>query len=275
MEPAVTVAVLWLLFAATHVGLGTEPIRARLVARAGEIGFITIFSVVALLSFGLLVGYYATHRAGGAPGPALGAVAALRWPLFAVVTAGVALATAGLVRYPASPTALFGQAIRSPRGIERVTRHPFFAGVALVFLPHVLLAITLAGAVFASGAVLFAIGGAWLQDRKLLARRGAPYAAYVAATSAVPFGAVAGGRQRLVWRELPLGVLGAGVLATFLLRTAHDRIFAHGGAWVIGLLAAGAFVAAMQAHRRARRAGRAGPDARAHSPANATRRSRD
>src|SRR4030095_11369959 len=88
------------------------------------------------------------------------------------------------------------------RGIEKITRHPFFAGVGLFALAHALLATRLAGTVFFGGLLLLVVVGSWHQDRKLLARRGAPYAAYLANTSAVPFAAVLSGRQQLNWSDV-------------------------------------------------------------------------
>ena len=47
MEPALVVAVLWMLFGGTHIGLATRRVRAALVARLGEGGFTALFSAVA------------------------------------------------------------------------------------------------------------------------------------------------------------------------------------------------------------------------------------
>ena len=78
MEPAVSVALLWALFAVTHIGLATAPIRGRLAAALGETGFTFAFSAIASVSLALLVGYYAGHRFEGVAGPSLGAVPVLR-----------------------------------------------------------------------------------------------------------------------------------------------------------------------------------------------------
>ena len=43
MEPALGVALLWAVFGGTHIGLATMPLRGRLVARLGEIGFTALF----------------------------------------------------------------------------------------------------------------------------------------------------------------------------------------------------------------------------------------
>ena len=227
MEPALAVALLWLVFGGLHVGLATRRVRAALVARLGEVGFRALFSVL---------------------------VTALRWALMAVIVLGLGLAMASLVTYPASPMALFTATVRPPRGLERITRHPFFVGVALAALAHVPLATRLVGAVFQAGLASLAIAGAWHQDRKLAALRGRPYDDYVAQTSAVPFGAILAGRQRLVSRELPYGALALCLAAAVWLRTVHGAIFDHGGAWVVGVVLGGAAAVGLVSWRRARRA---------------------
>jgi len=79
-------------------------------------------------------------------------------------------------------------------------------------------------------------------------------------TSALPFGAVLGGRQRLVWRELPVAGLLVGLVLAFVLRAVHASIFSHGGAWVIGVTLGGVAILGIQDWRRARRTARAHSD---------------
>jgi len=257
MEPAFVVTLLWLVFGGLHIGLASGPTRTRLVAHLGEWGFAGLFSLAAAVSFTLLVTYYAAHRAEGAGGLALGEVGPLRWVLMASIVAGVILVTAGLLAYPRMPMARFGPRTWTPRGIERVTRHPFFAGMALVAVPHALLATHLVGTIFAAGFALLAIAGARHQDAKLLTLRGRPYGDYLAATSALPFAAILSGQQRLAWGELPAGALLGGLALALWLRTVHGAIFAHGGAWVIGVTIGGAAIFTLQEWRRARRLGSA------------------
>ncbi len=253
MEPAVTVALCWMLFALSHVGLATGRVRAALVARLGVWGFTGVFSLVAAGAFALLIRSYAIHRLDGTAGLALGTMPVLRIALMTVIVAGVTLATASLAVYPRSPMALFGETVRAPYGLERITRHPFFIGLVLIAVPHALLATRLVGTVFALGLAAVPAVGMWHQDRKLLALRGASYADYLAGTSAIPFGAILAGRQHLVWRELPMGAVSVGLALAWGLRSVHDAIFAYDGAWIIGGTVGGALILSVQAWRRARR----------------------
>jgi uncharacterized membrane protein len=255
MAPAFEIALLWLAFGGTHVALTAGPVRGPIVRRLGEGGFAAVFSLIAAVSFAALVTRYAQLRFTGAPGLALGTSEPLRVALMGLGGAGVVLAIVGLVSYPRLPSAVFGQRIAAPRGIERVTRHPFFVGVALLAVAHVLLATRLAGVAFFAGFALLAVGGAWHQDRKLLARRGEPYRAYLAATSLVPFAAIVAGRQRLAWRDVPVAALVVGVAAALALRAAHPSLFARDGLWIVVATVTGAMLATVQAWMRARRIG--------------------
>ena len=235
MEPSLLgVAFLALVFVGSHLGLATGPVRSRLVARFGERGFFAIFSGVAAISFALLAVWYADHRTDGPPGLALGAYPALRWPLVSILVLGLVFIIGGFARYTGGPYDVVDpDASRPPRGIERVTRHPFLVGVALFAGAHALLAPHLVGAVLMFSLAALACIGARHQDAKLRRRRGATFDDYLEHTSTLPFAAILAGRQRLAWRELPAGALVAGLALAVGLRSVHAQIFAHHGAWVI------------------------------------------
>jgi uncharacterized membrane protein len=241
MASSSAVVLLAIAFVGSHIGLATQPVRSRLVARFGEWGFRWIFSGVAMTSFALLAMWYADHRTEGPAGLALGAYPALRWPLVSIVVLGVVLIVGSFARYTGGPYDVVSPGTSRPaRGLERVTRHAFFVGVAMFAGAHALLATHLVGALVMLALAVLAIAGARHQDAKLRQSRGAPFAAYVAGTSAVPFAAILAGRQRLVWRELPWGAFLAGVAMAAGLRSVHADIFAHRGAWVILVIVGGA-----------------------------------
>lgn len=243
------------LFVGTHIGLATRPVRSRLVAACGEWGFLAIFFAVAATSFGVLTRFYAAHQWEGPPGPALGTSPPLRAVLMGCVVTGVALMVGSLAGYSGSAYDVGPPGpMRPARGLERVTRHSFFTGVVLFGVAHALLATRLVGSIVMLALAVLAVAGAWHQDRKLVQRRGAPFMEYLASTSALPFAAIAAGRQRLVWRELPIGAMVAGLVVAAGLRYEHGAIFAHGGAWVILAVVGGAAQVTASAWRRDRRA---------------------
>lgn len=69
-----------------------------------------------------------------------------------------------------------------------MSRHPFFAGLALVMLVHGLLASTLASSLYFFGFVVICVVGIPLQDHKLRQRWQDTYAAFEQSTSTLPFG---------------------------------------------------------------------------------------
>ena len=262
MEPSITIAGYWLLFAGTHIGLATAPIRGRLVQRLGEVGFAAVFSLVATVTFALLVRAYAALHFEGALGLGLASVTGVRELLLVVSGAAMLLALASFARYPASPYAVYGGRHNAdPHGMERVSRHAFFAAMALFGAAHALLATRLVGTVFFGVLAVYSTLGAWHQDRKLLALRGAPYERYLAATSMIPFAAILAGRQRLVLRELPWLHLAAGLGLAVGLRAVHGAILSAGGAWVVAAVIGVAVVAGAESWWHARHAPRRTPSA--------------
>jgi uncharacterized membrane protein len=254
MDPWIVVASCWLLFVGTHIGLATNRIRTPLVARLGPWGFGHLYSAVAAVTFGVAIHTLAIHQGVGPPGLGLVRFAGLRWLGIGLVVSGVALSVASFWSLPASALALLIEGPpRGPRGLERITRHPFFVGTALLGTGHVLLASSLVGTIAFAGLAILSIGGALHQDAKLRANLGQPHADYLARTSFIPFAAIIRRRQQLVARELPWPGFAVGLAIAFALRSAHDSILANGGAWVIGVAVVGAVLATLQTRMKRRR----------------------
>lgn len=217
---SVTLAIvgLWLLFAATHMGMSSRTLRPRLVATLGERGFLGVYSLLAIAVFSALVWLYWTHRHQGAlvyAPPALG-VAGL-WALYALQGVAWTLVVAG--NLSPSPAAFVPESLRAkePRGVHCITRHPLFMGLGLFGALHLLVMGFGSDVAFWAGFPLFAIAGCWHQD--LRKRATLPdYAAWCAATPFLPFA----GRESLRGvRELPLLAIAIGVALTIGLRWAH------------------------------------------------------
>ncbi len=91
-----------------------------------------------------------------------------------------------------------------------------------------------------------------MQDQKLQARLGAPYRAYRAATSAVPFAAILTGRQSIAWDEQPWGAFALGLALAWGLRMIHAHLFDFVGLGIVAVVLAGAAMATVGAEREAK-----------------------
>ena len=260
LVPAAVVALCLLVFSITHVGLTTERTRARLVAALGPLGFGILYSAIAFVGFGALVHVYARLQAAGAAGLPFAELWPVRALGISLVVAGIVLATASFFSPPASTLALaFKGSRRRARGLERVTRHPFFAGTVMLGLGHALVAQRLVGTVAFGGLALMTVVGAMHQDRKLARHLGPSYVEYLSETSFVPFAAILAGRQRLLLAEIPWIGLAVSIAVAFLLRSVHSSILARDGLWAMGVLMLGVVAATMLTWLGRRRKRAAGP----------------
>jgi uncharacterized membrane protein len=216
------IAALWLLFAATHMGLASRSLRPRLVAALGPRGYQGLFSLVALASFVPLVSLYFRSQHAGPHLWYLGQHAGVRWLGYAGMALALTLMLGGLLR-PSPAGMVPGRA--EVKGILRVTRHPLFMGAGIFGLVHLLVAnLNAAELAFFAGFPLFAVLGCRHQDQRKLAGGDESYRRFCAETPFLPFGR-AGALQGL--RESPLA-LALGVGAAVLLRWFHPSWF--GGA---------------------------------------------
>jgi uncharacterized membrane protein len=215
--PLLMAAAFWF---ATHNGLASGLMRARLVASLGANGFRIFYSILSVLALVLLA------RASGAadPVPIWTAPAWLRLVLALIMLPAFLFFTAGLSR---NPTGIAGEglAAQQVRGIQRITRHPMLWSFALWALVHVLGNGDLASVIFFGTFAISALIGMPSIDRKLAARDPEAAAKLQAVTSILPFGAIMAGRNRLVLAEIGwvapvLALLGWAVTLHF-----HARFF--------------------------------------------------
>lgn len=250
MQTGLITTLLWLLFGGAHVGLSARPIRKRLVDLLGQTGFIAIYSLVAIATFAMLVHYVALHRFDDPQTGLLVTVPPIRGALVALSVAGFSLFVAAVLLYPRLPMAVFRHRATPVRGIQQVTRHPFFSGIAIWAAAHSLLAPSRATFVFFVGIVVLTLAGGRHQDRRLVAELGEPYRSYLAATSFWPFVAAVTKRQQIRWREQPWGAYAIGIVTSLGLYKVHDHLFDHGGAYVIATVSLGSIFAILSCRVR-------------------------
>jgi len=206
MQPTLIVLTAWIIFGGSHLLLSGTPLRAWMADRYGARGFTIVFAGVTVVTMLGLIWAAASYGDQGRPGLGISAYPAVRWGLGGVSALGAVLAIAGLINYPRSPMAILAQRQREqakytdfqlnpPSAIERVARHPFFIGLAIMMSAHMLLASTLAGAVYFGGFVVVAVIGIPIQDRKLRTRWENVYTAFEDKTSNIPFASKTGNQD--------------------------------------------------------------------------------
>jgi len=214
---AVWIAALWVLFAATHMGLSSARFRPRLVARLGARGFQGVYSLLALAIFVPLVATYYAHKHTGPYLWNLSQLPGVRWLGYGLMGAAFVLVVAGLVQ--PSPAGMV-PAKPEVRGVARITRHPVLMGFGLWGLAHLLLTIVHAAELaFFGGFAIFAVVGCEHQDQRKLAASES-YRAFHAATPFLPFSRL-GFVRGLAEMPLPVAIAGGIALAWALRRYAH------------------------------------------------------
>lgn len=186
----------------SHFLISSAALRAELVRRLGEGYFSLAYSVVAFGAFAWLITAY-QH------GPALSLWAAPVWvkvALLPVILAASILVVAGLTT--PNPVMVRSDGLferpNIVRGVLRITRNPFFWGVGLFAIAHVIMTGHISG-ILAFGSVGFlGLAGGAILDAKKSRRHRRTWDSFAATTSNIPFLAIAQGRQRLAWREIGL-----------------------------------------------------------------------
>ena len=195
MNPVVGLALATAAFVGTHL-LMSHPLRAGLIARLGERGFLGLYSLVSLLLFGAMV---ATWRSAPDPTP-LWTAPLWWWPIASLIMLAASILLVGsLIGNPALPhPGAPPRAIPPPRRLFAITRHPMNWSFMLWALVHLSISWSARNLIVALGILILAFVGSIGQDRKKAGLIGEPWREWVARTSFLPFGALLAGR--VSWR---------------------------------------------------------------------------
>jgi len=188
-------------FVGSHFLLSSTPLRGVLARRFGERGFAALFSLLAVAAlFWLVMAFRAAQEDSLAlwslPGGRHLALTVMPFVLLLLVT-GYAARNPTAVMQPAPDEAWH------PTGIFTITRHPIMWGIGLWALLHIAANGNLAGLVFFGAFALLAFLGTIAVDAKK--RRAWPAASWrrlAAATSNMPFVAIAQGRTHFDWKGI-------------------------------------------------------------------------
>ena len=111
------------------------------------------------------------------------------------------------------------------QGMLRITRHPFLWGVAIWAAGHLLVNGDIASVIFFGTFLILGIAGTVSIDAKRQRELGPVWQEFAQKTSAVPFAAIAAGRQSFNLQEVGYIRLGAAVVVYLCLVGAHHHVF--------------------------------------------------
>jgi uncharacterized membrane protein len=218
MSVLLIAAVIWI---GIHLGIAGTRVRDTIVARIGDGPFRGLFSLLSILAIVFLV------RAWSTAGTTLlwASPVWLNWLLAAVMLIAFVLFVASVSRR--NPTMVTGETAMAqpPRGIQRVTRHPMLWSFALWAAVHIVGNGDTAAIVFFAAFLVTALAGMPSIDAKLARRDPPTWQALSAATSIVPFVAIAQGRNRFVPGEIGWQTVLIGAVVWLVLLLLHPWLF--------------------------------------------------
>jgi uncharacterized membrane protein len=168
-------------FVGTHFLL-SHPLRDPIVRKIGERTFQSIYSLVAIATFGSMIWFY------GVIGdePQLWTPGEAAWIAGAVLMwLGSILFVGSFVGNPALPGARGPKG--GPKGVFAITRHAMMWGFALWAIVHLMVVATPKALVFDGAILLLAGVGSALQDRKKAGLMGDAWHEWTAQTAFWPF----------------------------------------------------------------------------------------
>ncbi len=204
-----------------HLGVSGTRLRDRLVAAIGLRAYMVVFSLASVATIVWLVSAYKAA-------PYVETWGQLQWwkPFaIALMLPAFLLVVVGLTTPNPTSVAQEGLVGQAPRGIVRITRHPFLIGVALWSTVHLVGNGDAASLLFFASLLVVSVAGTVSIDAKRRRALGAAaWDGFARQTSIVPFAAVLSGRAKLAWPELGWWRPVAGVAAYALMLGGHAHL---------------------------------------------------
>ncbi len=214
MTPLTCLILAMASFVGTHFLL-SHPLRAPLVGRLGERGFMGLYALVALATLGWTIWV----ARGMEPMAPLWASPPwfFDWAAPILMLVASILLAGSLIGNPAfpDPTRDGSQPVRPATGVFAITRHPMNWAFILWALTHIALSGGPANLVIATGILILTFFGSFGQDRKKERLMGDAWRGWEARTSFVPFGAIIAGKVPLgaAWPGFVPLILGTAIWA--------------------------------------------------------------
>lgn len=208
-------------FLAIHLGVAGTRLRDAVVERLGSSGYTIAFSLASLGGIYWLVQAYKAA-------PYLVTWGQLEWwKPFAIAFMLPAFLLALIGVTTPNPTAVGqeAQVSQAPRGIVKITRHPFLMGVGLWALVHLIGNGDVASLILFGTFVIVCFAGALSIDAKRRRVLGpAAWSPFEGQTSILPFAAVMRGRTALALHDVLTWRAGLGVVAYALMLGGHSHL---------------------------------------------------
>jgi len=201
-------------------GQANSSIRDSAISALGESSYRGVFAFASVIGLVWLIIAY--NRA-----PYLVTWGMLEWwKPFAIILMLPAslLVVIGLTTPNPTSVGQEGRLGQPPRGIVRVTRHPFLTGVGLWALVHLIGSGDVASLVFFTAWAVVAFAGTVSIDRKRQRLLGSAWEPFAAQTSIVPFAAIAARRNRFSAREIGPWRWGLAVVVYLLMLGGHAQV---------------------------------------------------
>ena len=182
-------------FLLIHFGVSGTRLRDRLVRRFGPGPYRGLFALASIIGLVWMISAYRHAPTVELWGVLLGfrpAAYVLVFVAFLFVVVGIATPSPTRVGMESSVT----QGPEAARGILRITRHPFLWGVALWAFVHLVVNGDLASLILFGSLLVLAVGGTYSIDAKRRRTFGGQWAEFARTTSAIPFVAIATGRNQ-------------------------------------------------------------------------------
>ena len=209
MNAVASLALATLAFVGTHL-LMSHPLRAGMVARLGERGFLGVYSLVSAATLGWMI---LAWRSTAITEPLW--IAPLWWwdVAAAIIYLALVLLVGSFVRNPAFPHP--GAEAKAPpeaRGVFAITRHPMNWSFMLWAATHISLYGSARNLIVATGILILALFGSIGQDAKKRKLLGDIWRDWGARTSFLPFAALVSGRASWwalapVWLPMLIGAV--------------------------------------------------------------------
>ncbi len=213
-------------FLAIHLLISGTRLRDAITGAIGQGPYMGLFSLASLASL-VWMGFAYAQARGDNDRVFWTATDVTKWIQLGVTFLAFLLIVPGLLTPNPTSVRQEGQ-LEKPdavKGILRVTRHPFLWGVAVWGAGHLLVNGDVASLIlFGSLGVLAVLGTASI-DAKRRRALGDTWNAFASQTSAVPFAAIAQGRQKLDLGEIGWWRLGVAVIVWGALVFAHPLLF--------------------------------------------------